>query len=468
VSTGFQTEAARPKRARDEDAPSQQPMRPSGIRNAPSTDQKKVRRAMNRGIKPKTASEESPMNDHDREVQILRAMAVASLPDQHRLAAELERLRASRTASLRESRSIDLSSTVVQAHLTPVPVHERHTAATDWIGMDTPLETDPTLAMRTEAAVWFNKVSDEVKADREEFTIQAQGMARRLASRHGEQARVAERAFLDAVAHMLRGTKTAVGEVDEDQSGNAESAVTDYDLIPADDTFAFDEGWAQAGTGETGVHPTLPGAGDQATATKTAGDFDEADGPLYWSGPNNLGIPWTRPQFSADDLEKQRLFPNGIPLRGDLTPEQEAWLKRRGSRTTAESAPWLPRPGERTKTPMGEGTVVEHAYGGTFIVEIDGKNIEVQRENMKRASRVPSGDSKQSSHKVVRCTRSPTRSSASGPTSTSARCPTWRPCATWPRSTTTSAWTTAGRWSPTSCPTPPRGGARRPSGSRGS
>lgn len=29
------------------------------------------------------------------------------------------------------------------------------------------------------------------------------------------------------------------------------------------------------------------------------------------------------------DTEKARLFPNGIPIRGDLTPEQAAWMRKR-------------------------------------------------------------------------------------------------------------------------------------------
>lgn len=32
---------------------------------------------------------------------------------------------------------------------------------------------------------------------------------------------------------------------------------------------------------------------------------------------------------STSQLEKERLFPNGVPLTGDLTPEQQAWLRRR-------------------------------------------------------------------------------------------------------------------------------------------
>lgn len=38
-------------------------------------------------------------------------------------------------------------------------------------------------------------------------------------------------------------------------------------------------------------------------------------------------VPAAKPDPVA--LEKARLFPNGIPLRGTLTLEQQAWLSRR-------------------------------------------------------------------------------------------------------------------------------------------
>lgn len=54
------------------------------------------------------------------------------------------------------------------------------------------------------------------------------------------------------------------------------------------------------------------------------------------TGPDNSQLEWV-PDAPKSDMqsEKERLFPDGIPLHGDLTPEQEAWMKRRGSIKTA-------------------------------------------------------------------------------------------------------------------------------------
>lgn len=45
---------------------------------------------------------------------------------------------------------------------------------------------------------------------------------------------------------------------------------------------------------------------------------------------NGVTLEWcaTR-RVSRDEAERRRLFPDGVPLRGPLTPEQQRWLKRR-------------------------------------------------------------------------------------------------------------------------------------------
>src|SRR5690606_31478580 len=121
----------------DENAPVREPMRPAGIRSKPSTDQKRVRRGMNKGLKPKTAVEDidavededifgqgtpdsaasaaSPAEpeeedvDDAKEAALLRAMAGATLAEQSTLATELAQVRARRVARVRESYEIDLS-----------------------------------------------------------------------------------------------------------------------------------------------------------------------------------------------------------------------------------------------------------------------------------------------------------------------------------------------------------------------
>lgn len=44
---------------------------------------------------------------------------------------------------------------------------------------------------------------------------------------------------------------------------------------------------------------------------------------------NDQNNPYVNPHKpSADELERKRLFPDGIPLHGDLTPEQQAWMNK--------------------------------------------------------------------------------------------------------------------------------------------
>ncbi len=72
--------------------------------------------------------------------------------------------------------------------------------------------------------------------------------------------------------------------------------------------------------------------------SRTAGGAPQFDGFYRTTGPDNDKLEWVPPADISDlQLEKERLFPNGIPLHGDLTPEQEAWLKRRASFSSTAS-----------------------------------------------------------------------------------------------------------------------------------
>lgn len=312
--------AAKSKRDLGDEQPSQQPMR-AGIKpaqqKAPSTDQKKVRRQMAKnasvgdfpscpscgadnatpfadgtyqglafcgscgavldlqgqqvqpaGTFPVTATRTaSKENLVSREADILRAMASSqtTLPEQRRLAAELESIRAQRTASVHEAREIDLADTVVRDTLTPVRVHERHTAATDWINEIPTSGGNYDHEMRTQATVWFNRLHEAVKADREEFGEQAKGMARREAGRFGEYAAEAAQTFMDTAARLHR--------MASEQNGNAESTVTDYDTKTDQDPL-YAEDWE--GADEVyAVHPPMPGAGETVMSARwrTAAEY---------------------------------------------------------------------------------------------------------------------------------------------------------------------------------------------------
>jgi hypothetical protein len=294
------------------------------------------------------------------EAEILQAMASGSLQDQRALLIELEAVRGARTASIQETRELDLGGAVMADHLTPVLVHARHTTATDWVLEDDLFapevpEGDPAQTAVVEASMWFGRVSPEVKADREEFAEQAMGMARVVAGKYGERAGMAERAFLDHVAHLhsktaneidgtaaedwpldpdgpmkpsietgeidnpaiktaevedwpvdpnvmekpnvlpwdappettgdareaayrraVIGGRTAAGDspgkVDKEQSGNAESTITNYDTKADQSPWLFDDWPDEDQTGPAAIHPPMPGAGE-ATA-KIAVDWE--------------------------------------------------------------------------------------------------------------------------------------------------------------------------------------------------
>lgn len=150
----------------------------------------------------KTASLLPPgMSFTQREAQILGAMAVGSLDDQQALMGELEQLRTEARLAFDAEREIDLSSAIVRDHLTPVPVHEHHTAATDWIeDVAEPSYTPQQVfaSMVSEAKLWSDNISPAVKADREEYVEQAHGIARRVASTMGQHAESAYEFFMKA------------------------------------------------------------------------------------------------------------------------------------------------------------------------------------------------------------------------------------------------------------------------------
>jgi hypothetical protein len=121
---------------------------------------------------------------------VAKISKAASFSEQAQLVSELDDYDQNLRSEAAAARELDMASAIIQQTLVPVRVHEMHTAATDWIADFEP-SPDTTMAHHAsiaEAAMWFGRVSPEVKADFEEFGIQAEGFMRREASRHGEQA----------------------------------------------------------------------------------------------------------------------------------------------------------------------------------------------------------------------------------------------------------------------------------------
>ena len=145
---------------------------------------------------------------------LLNAAAQApTLADQQRLVGDAERIRTAMVAQSAVDRELDLAGAIVTDHLTPVRVHEHHTAATDWLGaIDTSPPTQAAHEMIAQGSVWYSKLPEVVKQHPDELTQQALGFARRLAGKYGSGAEAAEAAFLDHVGG-LHGQDVAQGLV---------------------------------------------------------------------------------------------------------------------------------------------------------------------------------------------------------------------------------------------------------------
>jgi hypothetical protein len=148
-----------------------------------------------------------------REAQLLAAMTRADGNEQRRLMGELEGLRRQARRRVIADREIDLADAYIHASLTPVRVHEHHTAATDWISevAEPALSaTAVTQAMVVEARRWSKGVSTAVKEDREEYLEQARGIARITASAMGEHRELAFQTFMRTAAEEEQAPESMV------------------------------------------------------------------------------------------------------------------------------------------------------------------------------------------------------------------------------------------------------------------
>ena len=113
----------------------------------------------------------------------------------------------------RVAREIDLGDTIVREAFTPVATYETSTVETDWLA-DFRVEASQKHVAIAEAAQWFERVSPEVKADRTEFGIQAEGFMRREANKYGEQA---PEVFSEGLAYIGTLYRQAASGLDQIQ-----------------------------------------------------------------------------------------------------------------------------------------------------------------------------------------------------------------------------------------------------------
>lgn len=241
----------------------------------------------------------------DRDVQRLltEASHASSLAETRRLVGEAEALRTELIRQAERDREVDFANAVVNDHLTPVRVHEHHTAATDWLDdVDTRASADMDHQMVAQASLWYSNVHPEVKSYRDEFAEQARGVARRMAGAYGESADVAESAFLSHVASLHDR---------EVRSGSVKLAVEATD--PTAD--AMPSGSSYEG---------LP---ESATTSERAPVMQSMENNTGGSGGSDV-VPVNDPGLGSTDTQVDR-------ENGDLGSQSVADLTGQVNRTTA-------------------------------------------------------------------------------------------------------------------------------------
>lgn len=131
--------------------------------------------------------------------------------------------------AVQRDRDLDWANMAVTATLAPAPGHEveRSPMDTGWLG-DFEASNDPNSkhAVLAEASMWFEKVSKEVKADPEEFGIQAEGFMRREASKHGLQSQAAYQAGLNFLGSLWRQSASGLPQVQQTVDGHDNPSAT--------------------------------------------------------------------------------------------------------------------------------------------------------------------------------------------------------------------------------------------------
>lgn len=247
------------------------------------------------------------------EAQLVREIGAAkTLNEQMALVEQLDALKRGQASRARAERDLDWSASIVDQTFTPTRVHEMHTASTDWLAEVDTAPDNAHSATLAEAALWYQRLSADVKGDAEEFREQALGMARRTAGRYGEQAQASERAFLDYVA-FLRQREAASG-LDQVQQTTAPDGVTDKPTpLPQDVFDTFDE---PVGPGNEGVDEAqssdnapliqeIMSGGNGGGESGDPSHHDEA--PMVSQGSVALNHAYTLDEFRAAEAARQRV-----------------------------------------------------------------------------------------------------------------------------------------------------------------
>ena len=244
-----------------------------------------------------------------------------------------------RTAAQRAAadRELDLGAHVAARRLEPVPAHELHTAATDWLAdFEVPEQGDFRTAMIAEASTWYSRLDPAVREDGQELGEQARGRARTLASAYGQHRRQAEQQFLQMVGYLHQGA-SGLPQIDQTIDPNNAPAPTPY---PTEVFPTFGEEQDPFNGVETNNHQS--GASSEGAPMLQQLNQQQSSGSGFGSGPEKpdehdtsfdtsnsyaevpLGAPGTLPTQPAATDSMGSSHPN--PVAGT---QQDAGADRR-------------------------------------------------------------------------------------------------------------------------------------------
>jgi len=294
------------------------------VRTNPSQEDRKVRRRNRRATAGGAV---------EKRAELVRALSrTSNFQEQVALLDQIRKIDEGIQAQAAMGRELDFASTVVQETLSPVQTFQHHTAATDWLG--DVAEVDPQWQNRVvaEAAMWFGRVPDFVKADAEEFGIQAAGKARQVAGRFGIQAEAARQTFVNYVSFLHKQAASGLDQIQQTVDPNNQPKTTP---LPTEvfDTFAPEIDPINQGVSGTETSERAPlineilqgGSGMDGGAPEKPGGHSTGD-ELSWAPPSGMQQD-TAPGWGDGDP--------GTPEKGGDRPDYTKQSSRYDSRSMA-------------------------------------------------------------------------------------------------------------------------------------
>lgn len=214
-----------------------------------------------------------------------------------------------RRAALEHDRETDLGAQLVARRLDPVPLHEHHTAATDWLSEYQEPAADFRTAMIAEASTWYRGLDPAVRADAGELAEQARGRARTLASAYASRAPQAAGEFLQVVGYLhAREGASGLPQIDQTIDPNNQQAPTPYpvEVFP---TFGAEQD-PYNGT-ESNNHQS--GASSQGAPLLQQVQQQNGSGSGYGTGPEKPDSHTTQMDQSGSYAEVPLGTPGQIP-----------------------------------------------------------------------------------------------------------------------------------------------------------